>query len=114
MFTILADAEQARDDAQGFAAQADLDAQATAADRVQTGLDAQATAADRVQTGLDAQATAADRVQTGLDVIATGADRIQTGLDVIETTTQAGLAAASAQEAYNVSRSYVNLVLMGL
>lgn len=33
-------------------------AQATAADRVQTGLDAQATAADRLQTGLDAAAAA--------------------------------------------------------
>jgi hypothetical protein len=51
-------------------------------------------------------ATAADRVQTGLDAQATAADVIQTGLDATS-------AANSAQEAYNVSRSYVNLVLMG-
>jgi hypothetical protein len=66
MFTILADAEQARDDAQLAATNADADAIATAADRVQTGLDVIATAADRVQTGLDVIQTAADRVQTGL------------------------------------------------
>jgi hypothetical protein len=85
MFTILADAEQARDDAQLAATNADADAIATAADRVQTGLDVIATAADRVQTGLDVIQTGADRVQTGLDVVQTGADRVQTGLDVIAT-----------------------------
>jgi hypothetical protein len=85
MFTILADAEQARDDAQLAASNADADAIATAADRVQTGLDVIATFADRVQTGLDVIQTGADRVQTGLDVVQTGADRVQTGLDVIAT-----------------------------
>jgi hypothetical protein len=85
MFTILADAEQARDDAQLAASNADADAIATAADRVQTGLDVIATSADRVQTGLDVIQTGADRVQTGLDVVQTGADRVQTGLDVIAT-----------------------------
>ena len=34
---------------------------------------------------MDAEATAADRVQTGLDRIATGEDRVQTGLDVATT-----------------------------
>jgi hypothetical protein len=85
MFTILSDAEQARDDAQLAASNADADAIATAADRVQTGLDVIATFADRVQTGLDVIQTGADRVQTGLDVVQTGADRVQTGLDVIAT-----------------------------
>jgi uncharacterized phage infection (PIP) family protein YhgE len=83
-----ASAEAAKLDAQATAAdriQTGLDVIATGADRVQTGLDVIATAADRVQTGLDVIATAADRVQTGLDVIATGADRVQTGLDVIAT-----------------------------
>jgi hypothetical protein len=100
--------------------QTGLDVIATAADRVQTGLDAIATAADRVQTGLDAIATAADRVQTGLDSVATAADRVQTGLDAdataadrVQTGLDADSAAASAQEAYTVSRAYVNLVLMG-
>jgi hypothetical protein len=106
MFTILSDAEQARDDAQLAASNADADAIATAADRVQTGLDVIATSADRVQTGLDVIQTGADRVQTGLDVVQTGADRVQTGLDVIA-------AEAAAQDAYNASRTYVNLVLMG-
>jgi hypothetical protein len=95
-------AQSAALDAQATAAdrvQTGLDAQATAADRVQTGLDrtaaeaaanaaaldAQSTAADRVATGLDAQATAADRVQTGLDAQATAADRVQTGLDAQST-----------------------------
>ena len=55
------------------AVEANADAIATAADRVQTGLDVIATAADRVQTGLDRIATAADRVQTGLDVVACAA-----------------------------------------
>ena len=66
-------AKQYAEEALGYRDEADLDAAATAADRVQTGLDAAATAADRVQTGLDAAATAADRVQTGLDVLNTEA-----------------------------------------
>ena len=78
-------AKQYAEEALGYRDEADLDAAATAADRVQTGLDAAATAADRVQTGLDAAATAADRVQTGLDAAATAADRVQTGLDVLNT-----------------------------
>lgn len=41
---------------------------------VEANADAVATAADRVQTGLDVVATAADRVATGLDVVATAAD----------------------------------------
>lgn len=73
-------------------ANADADAVATAADRVQTGLDVIATsanvsstAADLLATNADAIATAADRVQTGLDVVATAADRAQTGLDATAT-----------------------------
>ena len=113
MYTILQDAEDARDAAQGYAQSADLDAQATAADRIQTGLDVIATTADRVQTGLDAVATAADRVQTGLDAAEAanqaGIATVQAGL----AEDSADAAALSAQEAYTVSRAYVNLVLMG-
>jgi hypothetical protein len=116
MFTILADAEQARDDAQLAASNADADAIATAADRVQTGLDVIATSADRVQTGLDVIQTSADRVQTGLDVVQTGADRVQTGLDVIATSAdrvQTGLDVIETQANVVKSQTYVNLVLMG-
>jgi hypothetical protein len=116
MFTILADAEQARDDAQLAASNADADAIATAADRVQTGLDVIATSADRVQTGLDVIQTGADRVQTGIDVVQTGADRVQTGLDVIATSAdrvQTGLDVIETQANVVKSQTYVNLVLMG-
>lgn len=55
---------------------------------------ASASAAD-----LDAQATAADRVQTGLDAAATAADRVQTGIDAATATTQAAIATTKASEA---------------
>lgn len=106
MYTILADAEDARDAAASSATDAANDALATAADRVQTGLDKTATAADRLQTGLDKTATAADRVQTGLDadataadVIATAADRVQTGLDRTEAAASETAAEAAAETA---------------
>lgn len=51
------------------------DENAAANSAADANVDAIATAADRVQTGLDAVSTAADRVQTGLDVVATAADR---------------------------------------
>ena len=50
--------------------EAQADAVATAADRVQTGLDRVASAADRVQTELD-------RTQTGSDVVAAAASAVQ-------------------------------------
>jgi uncharacterized phage infection (PIP) family protein YhgE len=106
-----ASAEAAKLDAQATAAdrvQTGLDVIATAADRVKTGLDVIATAADRVQTGLDVIATAADRVQTGLDVIATGADRVQTGLDVIAT------AADRVQTGLDAQATAANRVQTGL
>ncbi len=68
---------------------AEIAAQATAADRIQTGLDAQSAEGD-------ALLTAADRIQTGLDVVATAADRVQTGLDVVTTGELAGLAQQDA------------------
>ncbi|MBP8290851.1 MAG: hypothetical protein KAX51_13805, partial [Chromatiaceae bacterium] len=77
-------------------------------------LDAQATAADRVQTGLDATATGADRVQTGLDAIATGADLIQTGLDAATATTQAGNATTAATLASAWAISPVNTPVVEL
>ena len=85
------------------------DAEATAADRVQTGLDRIATAADRVQTGLDAAATAADRIQTGLDANATATDRIQTGADVIAAAGFASAASASALEAAGYAAFYTDV-----
>ena len=85
------------------------DAEATAADRVQTGLDRVATAADRVQTGLDAAATAADRIQTGLDASATAADRIQTGADVIAAEGFASDASDSALESAGYAAFYVDV-----
>ena len=99
MYTILADAEDARDAAASSATDAANDALATAADRVQTGLDKTATAADRLQTGLDKTATAADRVQTGLDAEATAADRVQTGLDRTEAAASETAAEAAAETA---------------
>ncbi len=93
-------------DALDAAAATAADAEATAADRVQTGLDAAAPASDRTQTGLD-------RTQTGLDALATAADRAQTGLDVVSATSQAGIAedqadaaAASASEAAGYAAVY--------
>jgi hypothetical protein len=80
--------------AEKFALQAKASAEAAK-------LDAQATAADRVQTGLDAIATAADRVQTGLDVIATAADRVQTGLDAQAAAQSAAQANIDVQNAIN-------------
>jgi hypothetical protein len=69
------------------------DAVATAADRVQIGLDVLATAADLVETNQDSIDTAADLVATNQDTIDTAADRVQTGLD---RTAAAGSAATAA------------------
>lgn len=100
----------ARDAALAAADAADADAQATAADRVQTGLDVQATAADAV-------ATAGDRLQTGLDAQATAADRVQTGLDAVTSTTQAGTATSQAQaaagSAASAAQSYQSILSLG-
>lgn len=98
-FLSLASMMSIADAAQGFADDSQGNAEATAADRVQTGLDrdateadAIATAADRVQTGLDRTATGADVVLTGLDRDATAVDAVQTALDRVQT----GLDAAAA------------------
>lgn len=53
----------------------------------------------RAKASADADATAADRVQTGLDADATAADRVQTGLDVDAAATSASNAATSASNA---------------
>ncbi len=68
-----------------WAAKAEADAIATAADVVSTGLDVIATNADVIFTNADVVSTNADAVQTALDVISTGNDATATAADLVAT-----------------------------
>lgn len=85
------------DNAKYYKEQADADATATAADRVQTGLDAAATAADRIQTGLDKDD--ADHFKDGANAAALVAEGYSSG-------TQNGTPVGSGSPYYQNNAAY--------